>query len=305
MTSAVESEPDPKFAAAGRSAGDGAAIHRPGLAGRERRRRRFRAAVTTHTRAPWHICTHTRERRRVSYLENSIDRSIRETIRGTASPRGIIRVSCARARAEDTRRPLGPLSFSSSGASPSRTRAHSLHPSSSLLFLLSSALSSLSHPRTVRRVHVHRHAAPHTRVDTAREIRRNSRVFPLLLLLRLLFVSSLPLRSLWKGRDVFRGLESVELTHPRDRQRTLATGRSARETRATSRLRSACARDKAQNLTDSKGGGISRFIEAFGFSSDFFFSFFIRKILYQLHEQSSHSYNIYIRHVQMSHHYLV
>lgn len=52
MTSAVESEPDPKFAAAGRSAGDGAAIHRPGLAGRERRRRRFRAAVTTHTRAP-------------------------------------------------------------------------------------------------------------------------------------------------------------------------------------------------------------------------------------------------------------
>lgn len=274
MTSAVESEPDPKFAAAGRSAGDGAAIHRPGLAGRERRRRRFRAAVTTHTRAPWHICTHTRERRRVSYLENSIDRSIRETTRGTASPRGIIRVSCARARAEDTRRPLGPLSFSSSGASPSRTRAHSLHPSSSLLFLLSSALSSLSHPRTVRRVHVHRHAAPHTRVDTARAIRRNSRVFPLLLLLRLLFVSSLPLRSLWKGRAVFRGLESVELTHPRDRQRTLATGRSARETRATSRLCGAHARATRRKIWPIRKAEISPVLSKRLFSHQIFFFIF-------------------------------
>lgn len=208
MTSAVESEPDPKFPAAGWSAGADAAIHRPGLAGRERRRRRFlRAAVTTHTRAPWHICTHTRERRRwrVSYLENSIDRSIRKTTR-TTSHRSIIRVSCARARAEDTRRPLGPLSFSSSCASPSRTCVYLLHPSSSSSFLRpllpfsSFPLPCLSHPRTVTRARAPSRGTTHARRHRPEKNRPNSRLF-FLFLLRLFFASPLPLRSLWKGWD--------------------------------------------------------------------------------------------------------
>lgn len=243
MTSAVESEPDPKFPAAGRSAGADAAIHRPGLAGRERRRRRFlRAAVTTHTRAPWHICTHTRERRqwRVSYLENSIDRSIRKTTR-TTSHRSIIRVSCARARAEDTRRPLGPLSFSSSCASPSRTCVYLLHPSSSSFFSsplpLPFSFTLPDAPAHCHACNVHRHAAPHTRIDTARRRITETHVSFFLFLLGLFFASPLPLRSLWKGWEMCR------INAPARSVTNVAAVWSARRTHAIRASLSACARD--------------------------------------------------------------
>lgn len=138
-------------------------------------------------------------------------------------------------------------------------------------FFAALLLSSLSHPRTVRRVHVHRHAAPHTRVDTAREIRRNSRVFPpLLLLLRLLFVSSLPLRSLWKERDVSSRFGKCPINASADARDWPERGGNARNFAS---LRGACARDKAQNFYRFER---RRNLAKRLFSRNFlFFSFFI------------------------------
>lgn len=81
-------------------------------------------------------------------------------------------------------------------------------------------------------------------------------------------------------------------------------------------LRNACARDKAENLTDSKGGGIFPCVSSMSLfyqisskhSLDFYISFFYFFARYQLYEQlhlvpiiisvssASHSYN-YIRHM--------
>lgn len=61
----------------------------------------------------------------------------------------------------------------------------------------------------------------------------------------LLFVSSLPLRALWKGTFF---VENIELTHPQNRQRTLATDRSAKRMRATSRTYDAHARARRREI---------------------------------------------------------